>query len=93
MEDARRRTLHGRRRGKKLRAGQQSLLDLDDLPGRSMPRSATISPRGRPAAGPVLPSPGKAGKRISDITPKLMSATTISNPRRFISSPRTGAWR
>jgi len=27
MEDARRRTLHGRRRGKKLRAGQQSLLD------------------------------------------------------------------
>ena len=28
MEDARRRTLHGRRRGKKLRAGQQSLLDM-----------------------------------------------------------------
>lgn len=27
MEEARRRTLHGRRRGKKLRAGQQSLLD------------------------------------------------------------------
>src|SRR4030095_12994375 len=27
MEDARRRTLHGRRRGKKLRVGQQSLLD------------------------------------------------------------------
>src|SRR5216683_2252581 len=27
MDDARRRTLHGRRRGKKLRAGQQSLLD------------------------------------------------------------------
>lgn len=27
MADARRRTLHGRRRGKKLRAGQQSLLD------------------------------------------------------------------
>lgn len=27
MEDTRRRTLHGRRRGKKLRAGQQSLLD------------------------------------------------------------------
>ena len=27
MDEARRRTLHGRRRGKKLRAGQQSLLD------------------------------------------------------------------
>ena len=27
MTEARRRTLHGRRRGKKLRAGQQSLLD------------------------------------------------------------------
>src|SRR5476651_404152 len=27
MEEARRRTLHGRRRGKKLRAGQQSLLE------------------------------------------------------------------
>ena len=27
MEEARRRTLHGRRRGKKLRAGQQSLID------------------------------------------------------------------
>ena len=27
MEETRRRTLHGRRRGKKLRAGQQSLLD------------------------------------------------------------------
>jgi tRNA (guanine-N7-)-methyltransferase len=27
MVEARRRTLHGRRRGKKLRAGQQSLLD------------------------------------------------------------------
>ena len=27
MDEARRRTLHGRRRGKKLRVGQQSLLD------------------------------------------------------------------
>ena len=27
MEETRQRTLHGRRRGKKLRAGQQSLLD------------------------------------------------------------------
>jgi tRNA (guanine-N7-)-methyltransferase len=27
MVEARRRTLHGRRRGKKLRAGQQSLLE------------------------------------------------------------------
>ena len=27
MEEARRRTLYGRRRGKKLRAGQQALLD------------------------------------------------------------------
>ncbi len=43
MEETRRRTLHGRRRGKKLRAGQQSLLDtllpclalaVPPLPGR-----------------------------------------------------------
>ena len=38
MEDARRRTLHGRRRGKKLRVGQQSLLDT------LLPRLALVLP-------------------------------------------------
>ena len=38
MDEARRRTLHGRRRGKKLRAGQQSLLDT------LLPRLALVVP-------------------------------------------------
>src|SRR5262245_19788742 len=38
MEDTRRRTLYGRRRGKKLRAGQQSLLDT------LLPRLALVLP-------------------------------------------------
>jgi len=45
MEEARRRTLHGRRRGKKLRAGQQSLLDT------LLPRLAIALPI--PEAAPV----------------------------------------
>jgi tRNA (guanine-N7-)-methyltransferase len=45
MEEARRRTLHGRRRGKKLRAGQQSLLDT------LLPRLAVALP-GEPIVTP-----------------------------------------
>ena len=47
MEEARRRTLHGRRRGKKLRAGQQSLLDT------LLPRLAVTLP-----AEPVVTTEG-----------------------------------
>ncbi len=55
MEEARRRTLHGRRRGKKLRAGQQSLLD------RLLPRLAVALPAEHVVTdeGEVVESPAK----------------------------------
>ena len=50
MDEARRRTLYGRRRGKKLRAGQQSLLDtlLPPLSLAAAARAAEDRPRARP---------------------------------------------
>ena len=45
MEETRRRTLHGRRRGKKLRAGQQSLLDtLLPRLALALPAEPTVTP-------------------------------------------------
>lgn len=45
MEETRRRTLHGRRRGKKLRAGQQSLLDtLLPRLELALPAEPTVTP-------------------------------------------------
>lgn len=47
MEDTRRRTLHGRRRGKKLRAGQQSLLDtLLPRLALALPAEPVVTPEG-----------------------------------------------
>jgi tRNA (guanine-N7-)-methyltransferase len=54
MEEARRRTLHGRRRGKKLRAGQQSLLDtLLPRLAVALPAEPLVTPCGGVAASPV----------------------------------------
>jgi tRNA (guanine-N7-)-methyltransferase len=56
MEEARRRTLHGRRRGKKLRAGQQSLLDT------LLPRLAVALP-----AEPTVMADGDVAKSAAKI--------------------------
>lgn len=56
MEEARRRTLHGRRRGKKLRAGQQSLLDT------LLPRLAVALP-----AEPIVMADGDVAESAAKI--------------------------
>lgn len=54
MEEARRRTLHGRRRGKKLRAGQQSLLDtLLPRLAIALPAEPIVTPDNEVAESPA----------------------------------------
>lgn len=54
MEESRRRTLHGRRRGKKLRAGQQSLLDtLLPRLAVTLPAAPIVTPEGDVAESAV----------------------------------------
>ena len=80
MDEARRRTLHGRRRGKKLRAGQQSLLD-------------TLLPRLLLALPPDAARKIDLAQAFGGTLPPTASGSRSASARASISSGRPSSIR